>query len=99
MIEMRMQLLAWNSQNNTFARYQTTIVVMQTDTEGCQSYDATLKTRESIIHENGMPKVNMLKKIRAIISVFDLNRTLSDSGKVSTMITATRRGSAPNKAR
>ena len=67
--------------------------------DGCQSYDAAKKTIKSIIQMNGMPKANMFVEIRAMISAFDLNSVLSESGTISTMVAAKIGGSTPNKAR
>ena len=88
-----------NLQNNIFAVYDTPIAAAHTQTEGCHSYDAAKKTRKNSMHVNGMPKANMFVKIRAIISAFDLNRVLSESGTANATVAAKTRGSTPTKAR
>jgi len=52
-----------------------------------------------VMHVNGIPKANMSIKTRTIISVFDLNSVLRQSGTVSTIITAKPVGKTSNKAR
>ena len=79
--------------------YDTPIAAAHTQTEGCHSYDAAKKTIKSSMHVNGMPKVNMLIEIRAMISAFDLNRVLSESDTPDAKVAAKTRGSTPNKAR
>ena len=67
--------------------------------DGCHRYDAAKKTIKSIIQMNGMPKANMFVETRAMISAFDLNSVLSESGTISTRAAAKMGGSTPNKAR
>ena len=82
---MNTALVVQNLQNNIFAGYHNPITATTTQTDGCHSYDAAKKTRNRIMHVNGMPKANMFVETRAMISAFDLNRVLSESGTTSTL--------------